>query len=58
MGLARLIGGFVAPNVKTWAEKAFVSDAAGLYLLAGTTLLGAALILGVGMLGLKGNVDR
>ena len=52
------IGGFVAPNVKTWAEKASGSDAAGLYVLAGTTLLGAVLILGVRSLGLKGNVER
>lgn len=39
------LGGFFAPNVKTWAEKAFESPSAGLYLLAGTTLLGAALFL-------------
>lgn len=52
------VGGFVAPNLKTWAEAAFASDAAGLYLLAGTTLLGAVLILGVGRLGLRGNVER
>lgn len=42
------LGGFVAPNVKTWAEGAFASQAAGLYLLAGTTLLGALLILAIG----------
>lgn len=42
------LGGFVAPNVKTWAEAAFASQAAGLYLLAGTTLLGALLILAIG----------
>lgn len=46
------LGGFVAPNVKTWAESAFASPAAGLYLLAGTTLLGALLILGLKGLGL------
>jgi nitrate/nitrite transporter NarK len=39
------LGGFFAPNVKTWAEKAFESPNAGLYLLAGTTLIGAALSL-------------
>lgn len=39
------LGGFFAPNVKTWAEKAFESPSAGLYLLAGTTLLGAVLFL-------------
>lgn len=42
------LGGFVAPNVKTWAEATFASQAAGLYLLAGTTLLGAVLILAIG----------
>lgn len=39
------LGGFFAPNVKTWAEKVFESPSAGLYLLAGTTLVGAALFL-------------
>ena len=38
----------MAPNVKTWAEATFASQAAGLYLLAGTTLLGAVLILAIG----------
>lgn len=41
------LGGFVAPNVKTWAEGFFASGAAGLYVLAATTLLGALLILGL-----------
>ncbi|MDB5846253.1 MAG: major facilitator superfamily 1, partial [Rhodoferax sp.] len=39
------LGGFFAPNVKTWAEQAFASPNAGLYLLAGTTLIGALLFL-------------
>ena len=39
------LGGFFAPNVKTWAEKTFESPSAGLYLLAGTTLIGAVLFL-------------
>jgi MFS family permease len=47
------LGGFVAPNVKTWAEGAFASTSAGLYILAATTLLGAALILGLRRLGLS-----
>ena len=38
------LGGFVAPNVKAWADRSFNSPQAGLYLLAGTTILGAALI--------------
>jgi sugar phosphate permease len=50
------LGGFVAPNVKTWAEAAFASQAAGLYLLAGTTLIGALLIFQLGALGLVGRV--
>ena len=33
------LGGFVAPNVKTWAESTFASQAAGLDLLAGTTVI-------------------
>jgi MFS family permease len=39
------LGGFLAPNIKTFAENTFSSQQAGLYLLACTTLLGAALIL-------------
>ncbi|SIS85793.1 MFS transporter [Insolitispirillum peregrinum] len=46
------VGGFVAPNVRTWAEGTFASTTAGLYLLAATTLLGALLILGLKGLGL------
>ncbi len=39
------LGGFVAPNIKAWADRSFGSPQAGLYLLACTTLVGAALIL-------------
>jgi hypothetical protein len=39
------LGGFVAPNVKAWADATFSSGQAGLYTLACTTLIGAALIL-------------
>ncbi|HEY1230086.1 MAG TPA: MFS transporter, partial [Ramlibacter sp.] len=39
------LGGFFAPNVKTWAEQAFGSTAAGLNLLAATTIVGALLFL-------------
>ncbi|KAB7627738.1 MFS transporter [Verminephrobacter eiseniae] len=39
------LGGFVAPNVKTWAEQAFASTSAGLNLLAVTTVFGALLFL-------------
>jgi len=39
------LGGFVAPNIKAWADASFGSNQAGLYALACTTLAGAALIL-------------
>ncbi|MFZ0744624.1 MAG: MFS transporter [Terracidiphilus sp.] len=38
------LGGFLAPNVKVWADEYFRSPRAGLYLLAGITVLNAALI--------------
>lgn len=38
------LGGFVAPNVKVWADGYFHSSSAGLYLLAGTTVATAVLI--------------
>ncbi|QMV75059.1 MFS transporter [Comamonas piscis] len=41
------VGGFIAPIVKNWAEGHFHSPAAGLYLLAGTTVLAAVLVLGI-----------
>ncbi len=42
------LGGFIAPNLKVWADRFFGSDNAGLYLLAALTLLNAGLILMVG----------
>ena len=41
------LGGFIAPILKNWAEGVFHSPAAGLYLLAFTTLIGAALVMGI-----------
>lgn len=41
------LGGFVAPIIKNWAEGTFHSPAAGLYLLSFTTLLAAALVMGI-----------
>lgn len=41
------VGGFVAPILKNWTETVFHSQAAGLYLLAGTTVLAAVLVLRV-----------
>jgi len=38
------LGGFVAPNIKVWADRHFGSPSAGLYLLAGLTVLNAGLI--------------
>jgi MFS family permease len=38
------LGGFLAPNLKVWAEVYFGSQHAGLYLLAGLTILNAGLI--------------
>ena len=37
-------GGFLAPNLKVWADEYFGSPSAGLYLLAGLTILNAGLI--------------
>lgn len=42
------IGGFVAPNVKTWADGVAGSPSAGLHVIAGFTLFGAVLIAGLG----------
>ncbi len=39
------LGGFVAPNIKVWADGYFHSPRAGLYLLAAITVANAALIL-------------
>ncbi len=38
------LGGFLAPNVKVWTDEYFHSQVAGLYLLAGLTVLNAGLI--------------
>jgi hypothetical protein len=38
------VGGFFAPNVKTWAERAFASAAAGYAVLAFATIVGALLL--------------
>src|SRR5487761_1202450 len=38
------LGGFFAPTVKVWADEHFGSQRAGLYLLAGITVLNAGLI--------------
>lgn len=38
------LGGFLAPNVKVWADEAFGSPHAGLYLLAALTVVNAGLM--------------
>jgi MFS family permease len=38
------LGGFLAPNLKVWADEYFRSPSAGLYVLAGITVLNAGLI--------------
>ncbi|MFB9378772.1 MFS transporter [Kineococcus gynurae] len=43
-GLGNL-GGFVAPNVRVWAEETFDSSTAGLFALAGAAVVGAVLLL-------------
>ncbi len=37
------LGGFIAPNLRVWAEQTFNSSSAGLYVLGGTAILGALL---------------
>ena len=41
------LGGFVAPNIRNWADVRFHSPRAGLYVLAGAAFLGSLLILGL-----------
>lgn len=38
------LGGFLAPNVKVWADQHFHSSSAGLYVLAGLTVLNAGFL--------------
>jgi MFS family permease len=51
------LGGFVAPNVKTWVEIKFDSTVAGMFVLGGSALAGALLVLFSERLGLKGKVN-
>jgi nitrate/nitrite transporter NarK len=37
------VGGFLAPNLRVWAERAMAHSSAGVYALAGTTVVAAAL---------------
>jgi hypothetical protein len=47
------LGGFLAPNVKVWADECFHSQRAGLYCLAGLTILNAGLIASMKTRGVK-----
>jgi len=38
------LGGFLAPNLKVWADQHFHSPRAGLYVLAALTVLNAGII--------------
>lgn len=38
------VGGFISPNVRAWANDAFATPNAGLFLLAITTLIAALLL--------------
>lgn len=48
------LGGFVAPNIKTWVEMKFDSTTAGMFVLGASAIAGAVLVLFAGRLGLKG----
>ena len=50
------LGGFVAPNIKTYVEIKFDSTTAGMFVLAASALAGAVLVLFSEKLGLKGKV--
>lgn len=52
------LGGFVAPNIRVWAESAFNSSVAGLYLLGAIALVGSVMILAVYRLGIGKQEER
>lgn len=49
------LGGFVAPNIRVWAESTFQSAKAGLYLLAIITVIGAIMIFFLKKMGIDKN---
>jgi len=51
------LGGFVAPNIKTWVEMKFDSIAAGMFVLGASAAAGAVFVLFSDRLGLKGKVS-
>ena len=52
------LGGFVAPNLRVWAEHAFDSPGAGLYAICGVTVLNIVLIFCFPLVGLHGGAGR
>jgi nitrate/nitrite transporter NarK len=52
------LGGFAAPNLKTWIEETFSSKSAGFYMLAASALLSAILILGIKLKGIDKQVEN
>lgn len=52
------LGGFAAPNLKTWMEETFASESAGLYMLAASALLSALLMLGIKLQGIHKQVEN
>lgn len=46
------LGGFVAPNIRVWAENTFQSTTAGLYLLGVVAFLGCLMILALSAVGI------
>ncbi|EOI6442751.1 MFS transporter [Yersinia enterocolitica] len=52
------LGGFVAPNIRVWAENTFNSSVAGLYLLGAIALVGSVMILAVYRLGIGKQEER
>ncbi|PWC19660.1 MFS transporter [Brenneria corticis] len=51
------LGGFVAPNLRVWAEQTFESARAGLYFLALVTFLGSLMILTLRRVGIDKTID-
>lgn len=52
------LGGFVAPNIRVWAESTFQSAKAGLYLLAIITFIGAIMIFFLTKMGINKDINR
>ncbi|MDJ1654888.1 MFS transporter [Raoultella sp. Ech2A] len=51
------LGGFVAPNIRVWAENTFDSNIAGLCLLGGIAIIGAIMLAGIFRIGIRRDLD-